>query len=344
MTRMDVLSGLATFVATAALAAPPVVTPDDAVRPDRGVDHDVLMVLTDAAARRTVGVMDSEEVLLTRYVGPSSETHHVLLDPATGERTQVPFVAPGTSVVEVTDQRGVLAEFGSGRRIFLHVWDRVAGTTERFRLPDAGRNPRLLDVEGDRVWFRTGPRSEHTTEDPVWSVTLGDDASLEKVGTFSGPALDDGVLAYRTDASVGTDQPEAVSFMDLATGEETTVTLPRRCQVEAPTSAIETAGTHASVDSYCGTVEPTFVLDRSSVLAELRVESDEGNLGTSDRTVSFLGHVYDLATGRLLDVTGDRRTSGLAPSAGPGATPVMTWPRGRDRHDEPTRVLVVRLR
>lgn len=340
---MDLLSGLATVVATAALAAPPVITPDDAVRPHKGVDHDVLMVLSDAAARRTVGVMDSEEVLLTRYAGPRYETHHVLLDPDTGERTKVPFVAPTTTVLEATDDRIVLGGDVRERRLTIFTWDRAAGTTERFRLPDAGRNPRLLDVEGDRVWFRTGPRSEHTTEDPVWAVTLGDNASLEKVGTFSGPAVDDGVLAYRADASVGADQPEAVSFRDLATGEETTVTLPRRCRVEAPSSAIETTGTHASVDSYCGTFEPTFVLDRTDVLAELRVESDEGNLGTSDRTVSFLGHVYDLATGRLLDVTGDRRTSGLAPSAGPGTTPVMTWPRGRDRHDEPTRVLVVRL-
>lgn len=340
---MDLLSGLATVAATALLAAPPVITPDDAVRPEKGTDHDVLMTLREADARRVVGVMDSEEVLLTRYVGPSYETHHVLLDPDSGERTQVPFLAPGTSVVEVTDERGVLAEFGSGRRIALHVWDRAAGTTERFRLPDVGRNPRLLDVDGDRVWFRTGPRDEHTTKDPVWTVLLGDNDSLEKVGRFSGVAIEDGTLVHRADPSVGVDQPESVTFRDLATGEETTVTLPRHCVIEAPAGALQTNGTQTSADTYCGRFEPTFVLDRTGVLAELRLESDEGNLGTSDRTVSFLGHVYDLATGRLLDVTGDRRTAGLEPSAGPGATPVMTWPRGRDRHDEPTRVLVVRL-
>lgn len=340
---MDLLSGLATVVATALLAAPPVVTRDDAVRPEKGTDHDVLMTLRDRDARRAVGVTASEEVLLTRYAGPSDETHHVLLDPETGDRTKVPFVAPGTAVVEVTDERGVLAELGIGRRIALHVWDRVADTTERFRLPDVGRNPRVLGIEGDRVWFRTGPRTEHTTKDPVWTVVLGENDSVEKVGRFSAPAVDDGSLVYRADPYAGADEPEAVAFRDLGTGETTTVTLPRRCVIE-PAGALETNGTHASADSYCGRQEPTFVLDRSGVLVELRVESDEGNLGTGDRTVSLLGHVYDLATGRLLDVTGSRSTPGLAPSAGPGATPVMTWPRGRDRHDEPTRVLVVRLR
>lgn len=341
---MDLLSGLATLVATAALAAPPVLTPDDAVRPEKGTDHDVLMTLRDTDARRAVGVTDSEEVLLTRYAGARDETHHVLLDPETGERRKVPFVAPTTSVLEATDDRVVLGGDVRQRRITVFTWDRAAGTTERFRLPDAGRNPRVLAVEGDRVWFRTGPRSEHTTEDPVWTVLLGDNSSLEKVGRFSGPAVDDGTLVHRADPSVATDEPEAVAFRDLATGETTTVTLPRRCVIEAPPGALETNGSRASADSYCGRHEPTFVLDRTGVLVELRVESDEGNLGTSDRTVSLLGHVYDLATGRLLDVTGRRATPGLAPSAGPGATPVMTWPRGRDRHDEPTRVLVVRLR
>lgn len=340
---MALLSGLATLVATAALAAPPIVTPGDAVRPEKGVDHDVLMVLTDAAARRTVGVMDSEEVLLTRYAGPRDEPHHVLLDPDTGERTEVPVMSPSTSVLQATDDRVLLGGPVQDRRITAFTWDRAAGTTEEFRLPDAGRNPRVLDVEGDRVWFRTGPRTEHTTEDPVWTVLLGDNASLTKVGRFSGPAVDAGTLVHRVEPST-TDEPEAVAFRDLVTGETTTPPLPRRCVIEAPSGALQTNGAQVSADTYCGRHEPTFVLDRTGVLVELRVESDEGNLGTSDRTVALLGHVYDLATGRLLDVTGRRATPGLAPSAGPGANPMMTWPRGRDEHDEPTRVLVVRLR
>lgn len=123
-----------------------------------------------------------------------------------------------------------------------------------------------------------------------------------------------------------------------------TVALPAGCSAGSRSMTILGNGAQVAVDSYCGDHSPTFVVDREDgVVADLRVESDEGAMQMSDRTVSFYWYAYDLATGRLYDVSDRTSLGGTPPAAGPGDRPVMIWPRGNDRHDNPTRVLVVRL-
>ena len=103
------------------------------------------------------------------------------------------------------------------------------------------------------------------------------------------------MLAYavrRTDGG-----PDSVALREVATGDTTKIPLPAGCSVElAASTSILGNGDQVAVDSYCGDHSPTFVVDRTDgIVADLRVESDEGAVQMGDRTVSFYGYAYDLA-------------------------------------------------
>jgi hypothetical protein len=325
-------------------APPPVVSADDAVQPQEGRDYRLVRTLRNRDAHRAAGVTGSGEVLLTWYTGFQDHVHHALLDPRTGHRTPLPDLGPVSEVVEVSRTRAVLVTPAPGPPVRVVFWNRDSGRERGFTLPEVrGRLYRVLDVEGDRVWFRTGPAGEHDAPDHVWSVRFGRPGTLQHLGWFAAPAVADGVLAHAVRRSGGA--PDAVTMRDLTGGPATRVPLPDGCSVESPSTSVETNGEQASVDAYCGDHETTFVVDRTDgLVADLRVESDEGNLQTSDRAVSFYWYAYDLLTGRLLDVSDRARLTGTPPSAGPGDRPLMIWPRGTDDHDRPGRVLVVRLK
>jgi hypothetical protein len=325
-------------------APPPVVSAADAVRPQEGRDYRLVRTLRDRDAHRAAAVTDSGEVLLTWYSGSRDHVHHALLDPRTGKRTRLPDLGPTSEVIEVTRTRSVLVTPAPGPPVRVVLWNRDSGRVRGFTLPEVrGRLYRVLDVEDDRVWFRTGPAGEHDSPDNVWSMRFGRPGTLHHVGFFTAPAVTDGVLAHAVRRSG--DAPDAVTMRDVSGGPATRVPLPDDCSVEPSSTSVETNGEQASVDAYCGDHETTFVVDRTAgLVADLRVEADEGNLQTSDRAVSFYWYAYDLTTGRLLDVSDRTRLAGTPPVAGPGDHPLMLWPRGTDRHDRPTRVLVVRLK
>ena len=148
-----------------------------------------------------------------------------------------------------------------------------------------------------------------------------------------------------------TEGPDVIVTRAAAGGPVTRVTLPEDC-VARPDRLLS-AGTRIVADTACpdrmGAAgpaselrsQPTFVVDPSAgVVAELRVEPDEGALRASTRVVSFYWYSFDLATGTLYDVSDRTGGSGLPPTTGPGDHPIALWPRG---HGDGARGLVVRL-
>lgn len=350
------ISGLAVLAATAATASacaagdgaeragpPPVVRADDAVRPQEGRDYRLVRTLRDRDARRASGVVESGEVLLTWYT-KSYDVEHALLDPRSGRRARLPDLGGATEVLSATSSTVYFVRPAPGPPRDLVRLDRSTGHRRHFTLPDVPRGGHytVLGLDDDSVWFKTGPAYDHDSPDDVWSVRFGRPGTLEHQGRFSTPTLSDGVLAYavrRTDGG-----PDSVALREVATGDTVTVTLPAGCSAGSRWMTILGNGDQVAVDSYCGDHSPTFVVDRrDGIVADLRVESDEGAMQMSDRTVSFYWYSYDLATGTLYDVSDRTSLGGTPPTAGPGDRPIMIWPRGNDRHDDPTKVLVVRL-
>lgn len=351
------ISGLAVLAAVAATTAacatdgdaegpgaPPVVRADDAVRPQPGRDYRLVRTLRDRDARRASGVMESEEVLLTWYSGFHDTVHHALLDPWSGRRTRLPDLGGATVVLSATSSTVHFVRPAPGPPRDLVRLDRSTGHRRHFTLPEVphARHYTVLGLDDDTVWFKTGPGYDHDSPDDVWSVRFGRPGTLEHQGKLSTPSLAGGVLAYavrRTDGG-----PDSVALREVATGDTTKIPLPTGCSVESSFTSILGNGDQVAVDSYCGSHSPTFVVDRTDgVVADLRVESDEGAVQASDRTASFYRYSYDLATGRLYDVSDRTSLGGTPPTAGPGDRPLMIWPRGNDRHGDPTKVLVVRL-
>ncbi|GAA2136210.1 hypothetical protein GCM10009844_02290 [Nocardioides koreensis] len=350
------ISGLALLAAAAATAAcatdhggaeaagpPPVVRADDAVRPQEGRDYRLVRTLRDRDARSASGVIESGEVLLTRYT-KSYDVEHALLDPRSGRRTRLPDLGGSADVLSATSSTVWFVRPAPGPLRDLVRLDRSTGHRRHFTLPEVprARHYTVLGLDADTAWFKTGPGYDHDSPDDVWSVRFGRPGSLEHQGRFSTPTLAGGVLAYavrRTDGG-----PDSVALREVATGDTVTVALPGGCSVGSRWETILGNGDRVAVDSHCGDHSPTFVVDREDgVVADLRVESDEGVMQVSDRTVSFYWYSYDLATGRLFDVSGRSSLAGTPPAAGPGDRPLMIWPRGNDRHGDPTTVLVVRL-
>ena len=327
-----------------AAGAPPVVRADDAVRPQAGRDYRLVRTLRDRDARRASGVMESGEVLLTWYSGFHDTVHHALLDPRSGRRTRLPDLGGATEVLSATSSTVQFVRPAPGPPRDLVRLDRSTGHRRHFTLPEVprARHYTVLGIDEDTVWFKTGPGYDHDSPDDVWSVRFGRPGTLEHQGKFSTPTLADGVLGYavrRTDGG-----PDSVALREIATGDTTKIPLPAGCSVESGFTSILGNGDQVAVDSYCGDHSPTFVVDRTDgIVADLRVESDEGAMQTGDRTVSFYWYSYDLATGRLYDVSDRTSLSGTPPTAGPDLRPLMIWPRGHDRHGDPTKVLVVRL-
>lgn len=344
---------------TPATTAVSLVERTDAVAPQRGADYRLLATLRGRDARRAAGVTASGEVLLSWSTKSSYTARHALLDPVSGQRTRLPDLGGRASVLEATRRTVTFVRPEQRWRLDVVRLDRASGRSRHFTLPQVrGRHYSILGLDGATVWFKTGPSAEHTSPDDVWSVRFRHPATLVHQGRRSTPAFADGVLSWVV-RSLSMDGPDVIAMRDAAGGGEATrIPLPENCKVDASATSLLGNGSVLAVDAFCGDrpigpggagevrASPTFVVDRTAgVVTELRVESDEGATGVSDRTVSFDWYSYDLATGKLYDVSDRTSLAGTPPTTGPGDHPVAIWPRGTTvGHLDPTRVLVVRLR
>lgn len=320
-----------------ASAEPVVVTAGDAVKAQAGRDYTRLAALGPDRAGQVVEVTAEGQLVM----GPDDGSRYWLLDPQTGRRSSFPEPGRPSTLVELTADRIWFARSDQGR-FTVYRFDRDARRMERFRLPEASQRPRhierVIGFVGDTVWFTTGDRTEHFTED-VWSVRFRDSDTLTREGRQLGlPSLNHGLLAS-TEYGQG-EEPGALVQRDLATGETSRTPLPDGCR-PVDTGRPQVGGTHVTLDVWCPDARnegETFVVDRNGeITAILDVEPDEGNLGTVDRGVFIHRYFYDFATARLLTITGLKRLVGTRAS-GPGDHPVQVWPR-RDG-----RSLVVRLK
>ncbi len=348
------LSGAAALVVVAAVAtayagfhgrAPnsDVVNAADAVRPQAGRDYRLVTTLRGADARGAGGITSSGEVVVTTgplVRGTGGAFQVTLLDPASGRRTRLPDGLG--SVVDATEGTVTFDRYlpGSRGRLELARLDRSSSRVQHFPLPEVrGRVYHLLGLDGDVVWFATAPNAENAHPEDVYSVRFGQPGSVEHHGRRWEPTYADGTLAW----VVGSlDGPDVIATEDLPDGRVARLALPEDCRVRPSSSDLLSNGTQLVVDATCGR---TLVLDRTGGLVrELRVESDEGALETSQRTVSFYGYSYDLATGTLFDVSDRSTLDGSPPTTGPGEHPLALWPQGTSHpHEDPTSVLVVRL-
>lgn len=343
---------------TPATTAVSLVKRADAVAPQRGADYGLLTTLRGRDARRAAGVTASGEILLSWWTGFNETAHHALLDPASGRRSPLPDLGGRTRVLAATHRTVTFARPAQRWGLDIVRLDRASGRWRHFTLPEVrGRQYSILGLDGTTVWFKTGPSAEHTSPDDVWSVRFRHPATLVHQGRRSTPAFADGVLSWVV-RSLSMDGPDVIAMRDAAGGRATKVPLPENCKVDASATSLLGNGSLLAVDAFCGDrptgpggagevrTSPTFVVDRTAgVVTELRVESDEGATGVSDRTVSFDWYSYDLATGKLYDVSDRTDLAGTPPTTGPGDRPVAIWPRGTTvGHLDPTRVLVVRLR
>lgn len=348
------LSGAAALVALAAVATacgpspdaspqPHVVTVDDAVRPLAGRDYRLVTTLRGADARGAGDITSSGEVVVTTgplMNGTGGEFHLTLLDPVSGHRRRLP---DGLGRVVDADRRTVTFSRyvpGSRGRLVMDRLDRSSGRVRHFEPPlGRGRFMSVLGLQGDVVWYSTARDAQNDPFAHVYSVRFGHPGTVQHHGRRSWPTYADGTLTWVVGSRHG---PDTLATQDLADGRVTRVTLPEDCRVRPSSSDLLSNGRQLVVDATCGR---TFVLDRDrGVVATLRVEGDEGALEMSARTASFYWYSYDLASGTLYDVSDRTLLAGLPPTTGPGARPLALWPQGSDGpHDNPTRVLVVRL-
>lgn len=283
-------------------------------------------------------------------LGYSSKSGRVaLLDPSTGHRKALPAMGP-VGLVSAEGPTWTFVHTPPRRPPVVVLLDRATDRVRRFSLPEVPRRHRstVLGVDGTTVWFTTNWNDGQPSSDRLWSVRFGRPGSLTAQGHRSSPVLADGTLAWVNSPTEG---PGVIVTRAAAGGPVTRVTLPEDC-VARPDRLLS-AGTRIVADTACpdrmGAAgpaselrsQPTFVVDPSAgVVAELRVEPDEGALRASTRVVSFYWYSLDLATGTLYDVSDRTGGSGLPPTTGPGDHPIALWPRG---HGDGARVLVVRL-
>lgn len=320
-----------------ATAEPVVVTQDDAVHARAGRDYTRLATLHLGEDEYANAVTASGKVVLTSYDDRGS--HFRLFDPETGRRTYLP--APGryptmidisapTIWYDVVDREGLAT---------VYRFDRSSKRMRSFRLPDASQHHgdvyRVIGVQGRTVWYTSGPRQEHSSED-VWSVRFGRPHSLAAQGRRLGnPTFVDGVLAW---SEYGIRGPSHFAMRDVATGEVTRAELPDGCAPRGDRVQSSDARRFVLILN-CDLPEiEAAIIDRSGeVTTIIQVAMDDGSLGTTDRGVFFYDLFYDVTTGRLLDYS-DIGNSEIDPAGGPGDHPVQVWPQ-RDG-----RALVVRLK
>ncbi|GAW51571.1 MULTISPECIES: hypothetical protein [unclassified Nocardioides] len=344
-------SGSSAPARAGAAADPVVIGPDDVVTPRAGRDYRVITTLRGSDARQATTVTDDGRVLLKRY-DADDQTHFTLLDPRTGRRTKIPSPYHGTEVLEADADE---VWYDAGRpleRPHVYHYDRRSEKVRGFVLPDApGVSTehgyyRVLGLVEHRVWFSTG-RYRADARD-IWSVRFGQARTLrEEVRNKRRPVLGDGVLAWVTYPG-GDYADSAVQTLDVGTGTTATAEMPTGCSIgdeEYP----RVNGDQVAVDVSCGADgddHSTVVADTSSgeIEALLHLGGEDGNLSISDRALFFFWTLYDIESRQAFRIwklgrVGDANTP---PAAGPGAHPVMIWPRGKIDHEEYTRILVLR--
>jgi len=276
--------------------------------------------------------------VLARYAG--QRTTYRLVDPETGRRTTLPSPDGTPDLFRISADEVWYADTArvSGQTT-VYRYDRENRRMRSFLLPDVAEREsyanRVIGIEGRTVWFTSGKKQEHNDED-VWSVQFGKTRTVASEGRHQGnPVVVDGVLAWSESPTV--DGPDYLALRDLATGEVTRAQVPDGCWREP--GRVQGNGTRFVLDIGCDHPEgETMVVDRSGeVTTILRVESDEGSIGTSDRGVFFLWYFYDFTSGKLFDISDLRYAEG-SPVSGPGDHPVQVWPQSHGR------ALVVRLK
>jgi hypothetical protein len=329
---------LALGLVAPAAAEPVTVTREQAVPARPGRDYTRLMTIHPGEHTYATDVTASGKVVLTRH-GQDRVSDFLLLDPETKRRTPLPTPGDYPSILDLGTDEVWYVDSDRAGRATVYRYDRHRQRMRHFLLPDASQRPRYIDrvigLEGDAIWFTTGDRQEHNDEN-VWSVDFGKPGTLTQQGRQLGnPTVVDGVLAWSKSGSA--DGPDLLVMRDLATDEVTRARLPDGCWREP--SRVQGNGDRFVLDVGCQNPEgETVVADRSGELTTiLDVESDEGDLGTSDRGVFFYWYFYDFTTGRLLDIS-DMRLGDGEPVSGPGAHPVQVWPQRGGK------ALVVRLK
>lgn len=335
--------GLALLVVLAlaapAAADPVVVTHDDQVQPRAGRDYSRLMSVHLGDATEATYVTAGGKIVLSHYSESGPMTLR-LLDPETGRSTTLPAPGKFPRIVEMTADTIWYSDTArvSGQTT-VYRYDRQHRRMRHFLLPDVAKREsydnRVIGIEGRTIWYTSGQKQEHNDEN-VWSVRFGKAGTVTSEGRRLGmPVVADGVLAW-SEYGLG-DDPSYLAMRDLATGEVTRAEIPDACSPEP--SRIQSNGSQFVQDVVCDDPEgETIVVDRSGeVTTILRVESDEGSIGTSDRGIFFFWDFYDLASGKLWDIS-DKRYAEGSPVSGPGTHPVQVWPQ-RDGQ-----ALVVRLK
>lgn len=317
---------------TTAPRAVPVVHRGDAVKPVAGRDYTLVRTLRGAQAENASQVADTGEIHVTGR--PS-----FLLDPVTNRRTPLPS---GSWFVQATRARAIVTDFDRRTDVTtVRILDRRTDRVRVSRIPAVdGRGLVPVGVAGGRIWWSRSVNAEAFDAD-YFSTAIGSSGAARSEGRLSALAVDgDTVVTVRPRSA------RIVRFRDLHTGRTAEVSLPKGCSPQVATSRpILTNGTQATVNAYCRTRPATsFLLDAGGLLADLRVESDEGVVGLSDRMVSFYDYAYDIARQRLLKVSDRDLLAYPEPSHGPGAHPIGLWPRGAYHADHVDESWVVRLK
>lgn len=312
---------------------PPVVRADDAVRPVAGRDYTLLRTLGRSEAARTRWVTDSGEILLWG----TAHRPEVLLDPRTGRQTTVPT----GQVLEATRARVLTTDVDRRTETtVVRMLDRRASARRVVRIPPVrGRHLYPLGLAGGRIWWARSVAAESSSVEVYSSIIGGHSVRAE--GEQAGFAADDDLMV-----TVRPRSPRTVWFRDLSSGRTRSVLLPAGCgPLPATTRPLWTNGAQAVVEASCGgRADPRLLLDADGLIADLRVESDEGVVAMSDRTVSFFDYVYDLTAKRLYRVSDHDYLVDPPPTQGPGRRPIGLWPQWRRHGNAPTSALVVRLR
>ncbi len=295
----------------------------DAVTPVAGRDYTRLAEVTGPDARGVFGVLPDGRLLVQRE-------DWVVLDARTGRAAST---GVDSTYAFPRDLVGDVVYFSGPRRAVI-AYDVGSGRVRTYDPPEVGGVPVTFvgaDPRGRGWWYDPRPSGQ---EQPTryWSAPLDRPDRLRAHGSRIGTVVLDEGVAQLLRAGDG-------FVLEVRSAQ---VALPEDC---VPRGSLLGEGSTVAIGMSCSGKALTFLVQDGVLTDAVDLGGDVEVQSVSDRYVAWFGYVYDLAAGRLLDVTEMRGEGETPPVAGPGSDDVvMAWPQGRPDDTLPRRVLVVQGR